>query len=128
MSKIMTNRVDELYDMLVAVNGDVKKIADPFLEDLNEAIERYEETRSVKKKMEDAQALADHFNTFVKVWYPQDQSVLSGEEIVDIMDITSEIFDPKADINDLLNKLFNFTKKEDSKKKSLEDMIAAKGW
>ena len=59
-----------LFDLLVENGGDDQAIADMLSENLNTAISQYREKEQIQKKKRDAEALADHFNTFVEIYYP----------------------------------------------------------
>ena len=58
------NRVDEIYNMILASDGDFDTVAQIITDDLNAALARYQE----KDKEAAAQELADHFNEFISTY------------------------------------------------------------
>jgi len=125
-------RVDEFYKLIEKSGGNTDEIINPIIKDFNEAMNKYLENQKSTKKAEDAQTLADHFNAFIKVWYPTTQSEIKGTEIIEILDFTEKLLDPEASIDDVIAGVFNaaspLKSKTAKKNKSLDDMIAEMGW
>ena len=117
------NFTDEMYALLQKNDGDAEATADHIAACLNQAIKKYEEH---DKKKKDAQALADHFNAFVKVWYPKGQSELSGNEIIEILNWTEKILDPNKSSEDLIQEVYSVLNPKEEK--NLSDMIKKMGW
>lgn len=130
--ELYMTRVDEFYKMIEEFDGNTDEIINPIINDFNEAMNKYLENKKSNKKAEDAQALADHFNAFIKVWYPTTQSEIKGSEIIEILNFTEKLLDPEASIDDVIAGVFSaatpLKKKTTDKKKSLSDMVAEMGW
>lgn len=110
------NRVDELVKLIQENNGNVEAIADSFINDLNEATKRYEANKKNVQKEKDAEALADHFNTFIKLYYPEAGGEIKGEDIITVWSAATEIMEEFKQV----------AKK--SKGRTLEEMIRDMGW
>lgn len=121
-------RVDEIYNMICASNGDFDTVAQIITDDLNAALARYQE----KDKETAAQELADHFNEFISAYYPNSKVKYNSKMILDATNFGLK-FEKVNNITDALdifcNALENFdSEKSDSKPKTLEEMIKNKGW
>lgn len=113
------SRVDELVKMIQENDGNAEAIANSFIDDLNVAVAEYEKIKADNQKKKDAEALASHFNSFVKVHYPEMPANYEAQEMIEVfesfMDITKEI-------------MKEFSPKEERKPKTLSEMIAEMGW
>lgn len=121
-------RVDEIYNMILASDGDVDTVAQIIADDLNAAVDRYQE----KDKETAAQELADHFNEFISTYYPSSKVKYNSKMILDAMNFGSK-FEKVNNLTDALDMfcdvLENFdSKKSESEPKTLEEMIKNKGW
>ena len=121
-------RVDEIYNMILASNGDVDTVAQIIADDLNAALTRYQE----KDKETAAQELADHFNEFISAYYPNSKVKYNSKMILDAMNFGLK-FEKVNNITDALDifcdVLDNFDpKKSESEPKTLEEMVKNKGW
>ena len=122
------NRVDEIYNMILASDGDFDTVAQIITDDLNAALARYQE----KDKETAAQELADRFNEFISTYYPNSKVKYNSKMILDAMDFESK-FEKANNLTDVLDMfcdvLENFdSEKSDSEPKTLEEMIKNKGW
>lgn len=130
--ELYMTRVDEFYKLIEKSGGNTDDIINPIIDDFNKAMNKYLEDQKSNKKAEDAQTLADHFNAFIKVWYPTTQSEIKGSEIIEILDFTEKLLDPEASIDDIIAGVFGaaspLKSEKANKKRSLSDMIADKGW
>ena len=119
-----------LFDLLVENGGDDQAIADMLSENLNTAISQYREKEQIQKKKRDAEALADHFNTFVEIYYPDcPKNTISGQDIVEIWDSVQKIINGTGNFEEILDLILGLKSENDSKrKKTLADYIAEMKW
>lgn len=121
-------RVDEIYNMILASNGDLDTVAQIIADDLNAAVAQYKD----KDKETAAQELADHFNKFISTYYPNSKVKYSSKMIIDAMNFESK-FENANNFNDILDTFCDVLEnlnpeKSESKPKTLEEMIKNKGW
>ncbi len=119
------NRIDEIFDLILENGGDVDVVAKDIMDDLNAALAKWND----KSKEEDAQKLADHFNAFISVHYPQSEVKYTGKMIIDAMDFEKN-FSKTDNITDLIDGFLDLLdgEKPKPKKKTLEEMIKDKNW
>lgn len=129
MENNKSKRVDELYNMIAAADGDVDQIAQPFMDDLNAAYAKWQDRIDALKKKEEAESVAESFNSFVKKWYPENKGLVKGKDIIEILDFMKKIFDPDMDVEDILTNFCGLAGNVYyNDEKSLEEMIAEKKW
>jgi len=116
------SRVDDFYNMLVNNGGDTDAIADNIINDLNAAMKRYETEKKNKTKQKDAQALAEHMNSFCKIYYPDLKCDYKGSDMIDIFELGSNVSEIIPKVERKINKV------SPNVMKTLEDMIAEMGW
>ena len=112
--------------------GDVDAVAGKIAEELNQAIQKYEKIQKEDTKKKDAQALAEHYNAFMKMYYPEiHKTDLTGEDFLETVEGLTELIDGLGDLLDTLQK----EKKIDVRAghapknpKTLTEMIAEMGW
>lgn len=100
-------RFDELYKMINEADGDI----DAIIGDMNAALDKYNESFQKEK---DAQEIADKLNAFGTTYYSDIPGEFTAENIIEVFD-----FGEKA--RKVVEKL-------EKSGKTLEDMIAEKGW
>lgn len=127
MENNKSKRVDELYNMIAAADGDVDQIAQPFMDDLNAAYAKWQDQKDNQKKSEEAESVAESFNSFVEKWYPENKGIVKGKDIIEILDFMKKIFDPDMDVEDILANFCGLVR-TDPQEKTFEEMIAEKGW
>lgn len=115
---------DEILKMLND-GQDPEAIAKSFTNALNDALKSKQKADEEKEKAEklaatklkDAEALADHFNAFVDIYYPTIADNNTGEQIVKALDSIVKTSEQLDKINDMINKAFgDFDSKSDKAK------------
>ena len=121
-------RIEEIINAISEHNGDVEAVADELMKDLNVAVTKWNDT----SKETDAQKLADHFNAFITVHYPNSKIKYNAKMIIDVMEFESK-FSKVNTFSDILDvfcdSLEDLSQKKDAtESKTLEEMIEEKGW
>lgn len=63
------------------------EIAQAFVEELNTSLIQVEaEKQAEAQKTKDATALADHFNNFVKMYYPKETLKYTNQDVIDLIE------------------------------------------
>jgi hypothetical protein len=112
--------------------GDIDSVAGKIAEELNQAVQEYEKIQKEDTKKKDAQALAEHYNAFMKMYCPEiHKTDLTGEDFLETITILTGLVD---ELDDLLG-AFQKEKKIDVRAghapknpKTLTEMIADMGW
>lgn len=121
-------RVDEIYNMLLASDGDFDTVAQIITDDLNAALTRYKDN----DKETAAQELADHFNEFISTYYPNSKIKYDSKIILDVMKFESK-FQNANNFDDVLDTFCDVLEviepeKPKAEPKTLEEMLKNKGW
>jgi hypothetical protein len=122
------NRIDEIYNMILDHDGDFDAVAQSITADLNAALTKYKD----QSKETDAQKLADHFNAFISVHYPNSKVKYTAQMILDAMDFETK-FTNVNNISDAIDAFCDILNKFEpenlnSEPKTLEEMLKNKGW
>lgn len=96
------SRIDDLERIILEADGNLEEI----INDFHIVLSRFE-----KKK--DAEKVAAAFNEFADKYYPEFEGSFTAESVI-------EVFDFGEKVSEII--------KEEDSKKTLEEMIAEKGW
>ena len=96
-----------MFDIYAALKSgkSADEIAQAFVDELNAGIQKVEAEQKAEKEAEaakakDASAVADHFNTFIKVYYPTVPLKFTDRDIVQLVEAAVLADEATAKINE----------------------------
>ena len=90
----------DIYEALKSGKS-ADEIAQFFVDELNASLVRIEaEKQAEAQKTKDATALADHFNNFVKMYYPKETLKYTSQDVIDLIEASLFVEEATANVEE----------------------------